>query len=77
LLDPESLVQSFLRGGTQMVVASRWDVDSLTTSQLMTLFYQQLSQGVSVPEALARASNQLRQQGPDRPFYWAAFSVYE
>jgi CHAT domain-containing protein/tetratricopeptide (TPR) repeat protein len=77
LLDPESLVQSFLRGGTQMVVASRWDVDSLTTSQLMTLFYQQLSQGVNVPEALARASNQLRQQGPDRPFYWAAFSVYE
>ncbi len=77
LLDPENLVQGFLRAGAGMVVASRWDVDAATTSQMMTTFYQSLSQGKNVPEALARASQSVRTPDRNQPFFWAAFSVYE
>ena len=77
LLDSESLVQGFLRSGAGMVVASRWDVDSATTARLMTAFYQNIAQGNNVPDALARASQLVRTEVSNQPFYWAAFSVYE
>ena len=77
LLDPHSLVQSFLRAGVGSVVASRWDVDSASTAKLMASFYQNLARGQSVPEALSTASSDLRAQNAGQPFYWAAFSVYE
>jgi CHAT domain-containing protein len=60
-----------------MVVASRWDVDSVSTARLMSAFYQNLSRGQTVPEALSVARNSLFAQGNNQPFYWAAFSVYE
>jgi CHAT domain-containing protein len=77
LLDPKSLVQSFLRAGAGSVVASRWDVDSASTARLMAAFHQNLARGRTVSEALWLASSDLRQQTGNQPFYWAAFSVYE
>ncbi|HEY4933114.1 MAG TPA: CHAT domain-containing protein [Terriglobales bacterium] len=77
LLDPRSLVQSFLRAGTHAVIASRWDVDSAATADLFASFYQNLAKGQEVPEALAMARNAVRTGRNAQPFYWAAFSVYE
>ena len=77
LLDPQSLVQSFLRAGTRVVIASRWDVDSAATSVLLASFYQNLARSRDVSEALTLASSTVRTQRSAQPFYWAAFSVYE
>jgi tetratricopeptide (TPR) repeat protein len=77
LLDSRSLVLSFLQAGVGSVVASRWDVDSVSTARLMAAFHQNLARGQSIPEALRMASNDMRRQMGNQPFYWAAFSVYE
>lgn len=73
----ESLVQAFWRAGTPQVIASRWEVDSTTTSRLFAEFYKHLLSGNSAPESLRRAAAAIRGQ-PDsaHPFYWAAFHVF-
>ncbi len=67
---------AFQAAGCPAVVASLWSVDDASTSALMTYFYQELTQGVRVDDALRRAALRLRSDPRYRaPFYWAAFVV--
>jgi CHAT domain-containing protein len=75
LLDPNSLVLSFLRAGTQSVIASRWAVDSAATSALTHNFYDEIDKGKSADEALSVAMGAARATS-EHPYYWAGFSTF-
>jgi CHAT domain-containing protein len=74
LLDNQSLVHSFLVAGVPRVVASHWDVDSSSTSQLMVSFYKHALTDSTVAEAMLDARRDVREKMP-HPYYWAGFSV--
>lgn len=72
-----SLVVEFLQSGAQHVVASRWNVDSVITTDFMGLFYSSLLSGHTVASALHSASRTLyNMPGKAHPYYWAAFSSF-
>jgi CHAT domain-containing protein/Flp pilus assembly protein TadD len=74
----DSMVRVFLRAGVPAVVASRWNVDSVATRQLMGLFYGALLDGSTIPEAIQRAQSALRSRpGMGHPYYWSAFAAFE
>ena len=76
LNDPEDIAAAFLRSRVPHVIASRWVVDSASTSDLMDTFYRALLKGESVSEALRSASAQVGKGSRAHPYYWAAFSVF-
>ena len=77
LQDADSLVLAFLDAGVPHVVASRWEVDSATTTKLMSSFYDSLLAGMSVSEALRAASRKIRSDpSTGKPYYWAAFGSF-
>ncbi len=71
------LVAEFLHAGAPTVVASRWNVDSLATTEFMGRFYRSLLFGQAVADALQIAAGEFRKR-PDwsHPYYWAAFSSF-
>ncbi len=75
--EEQNLVTSLLYSGASRVVASRWDVDSSSTSDFMLLFYRSLLAKHSVSHALHVASSQLRgDPARQHPYYWASFGVF-
>ncbi len=76
-LDTTSLVSAFQAGGTPRVIASRWDVDSNTTTELMISFYAHLKNDKtdkSVSRALLEARKKIFRNPDHRhPYYWAGF----
>ena len=77
LVDPQSLVRIFLRGGVPNVIASKWKVDSRVSAALMDSFYSHLLKGERVSAALTIAERSLRADpATSHPYYWAAFSVF-
>ena len=72
--DESNLVRSFLAGGVPSVVASGWDVDSLSTAQFMRSFYSQLKNGAPAAQALHYAQAEMRSE-KSHPYYWAAFTL--
>jgi CHAT domain-containing protein len=74
LLDTNSLVRAFLMAGVPRVVASHWDVDAETTSQLMVNFYQSIANDKSITQAIFHARKAILASHP-HPYYWASFSV--
>jgi CHAT domain-containing protein len=71
------LTRSFLLKGVPSVVGSRWDVDSVTTSEFMSIFYRALLSGQGIALSLHNAEAALRAQpATDHPYYWAAFSEF-
>ena len=68
---------AFLKAGAKIVVAGLWEVDDLSTSQLMDHMYAGLRTGKSPAEALRAAKlAMLRSRGAYRkPYYWAPFQV--
>ncbi|HET6843566.1 MAG TPA: CHAT domain-containing protein [Candidatus Angelobacter sp.] len=77
MLEADGLVSKFLQAGTKNVVASRWNVDSVATTDFVDLFYDSLLSGHSVADALQAAGAAFRRI-PERshPYYWAAFSAF-
>ena len=72
-----SLVTAFLQAGAQRVVASRWNVDSMATTEFVKLFYHSLLSGSSVTQSLQSAANAFRNTAArSHPYYWAAFSAF-
>ena len=72
------LATALLLAGVRSVVASLWPVDDAATAFLMTGFYKALQTGLDVPEALASATQMVRQQpGWDDPYYWAGFVTFQ
>jgi len=77
LSDPDSLARAFLDAGVPHVVASRWNVNSGVTLNLMEKFYGAIQRGTQVPAALAEAARAIRTaKATNHPYYWAAFSAF-
>jgi CHAT domain-containing protein len=75
--DPNGLIWAFLSAGAQRVVASRWDVNSEATSNLMHSFYQALNQSRVAASAMKTAQLSLMSSpSKSHPYYWASFQVY-
>jgi CHAT domain-containing protein len=66
------LAGAFLFAGSEVVVASRWQVEDAATQRLMKSFYGNRKKGEA--EALRRAQRALSKRLP--PFYWASFRVF-
>src|SRR5262249_53733773 len=74
---PENLAAAFLRSGVPHVVASRWNVSSRATMELMRSFYSSLLDHESVSESLRIAARKLRKRpSTAHPYYWAAFAAF-
>jgi CHAT domain-containing protein len=77
MLESEGLVSEFLQAGAGNVVASRWSVDSLATTDFMELLYRSVLSGDSVADSLQAAAQALRKTpGRSHPYYWAGFSAF-
>jgi CHAT domain-containing protein len=74
LLDTNSLVHAFWTAGVPAVIASHWNVDSETTSEIMIALYQHLAQGKDVTQAISEAQTEMLKSKP-HPYYWAGFSL--
>ena len=73
----DSLVRAFLRANVSNVIASRWNVDSEATSNMITNFYSKLLKGAELGEALRSAGESNRHKTRwAHPYYWAGFSAY-
>lgn len=61
-----------LRAGARSTLATLWTVDDESTSNLMSYFYQELSNGVSKAEALHKAQLKVFEK-EKRPYFWAPY----
>ncbi len=71
-----SLARSFMYAGVPSVVMSLWKVSDYSTSHLMPLFYENLSEGQSKEMALRGAKIRFLEEAKlehRHPFYWSAF----
>jgi tetratricopeptide (TPR) repeat protein len=68
------IVDTLASLGVPDVVATRWQIDSLSAVPMMDAFYGGLAQGLSVPQALTAARQALIHDPRYRhPYYWAAY----
>lgn len=73
------LVHAFLRAGAGKVLATHWAVDDVTTADLMTAFYRELSAGQTAAAALRAAQRAMivaDEAYLQHPYYWAAFFLF-
>lgn len=69
-----SVARGFLERGAGASIATRWPVSDKANAQFMALFYSAITEGLSIPSALQKAQNALRQMPRyKKPYYWAAF----
>ena len=62
-----------VQAGSQNIVASLWLVDSKATSQLITVFYQELNNGLSKAAALRQAQlSLLKSEEYSHPYFWGS-----
>jgi len=69
------LTRGFMYAGASRVVASLWQVDDVSTVELMRRFYRgMMSDGLSPAAALQRAQREMASDARwSSPFHWAAF----
>ncbi|MEX2517958.1 MAG: CHAT domain-containing protein, partial [Paracoccaceae bacterium] len=73
---PLGLAGVGFRAGARSVLASLWPAEDVSTSRLMTIFYQELRAGAGRAEALRRAQAALiRDPATAEPFQWANFML--
>lgn len=68
--------EQFRRAGVKAVIASLWKVNDKSTKELIIKFYENLSQGETINQALRQAQlNLIRSEQSlySDPFYWAPF----
>lgn len=66
------LPRAFLYAGAARVLVSLWAVEDQSTSDLITVFYRGLRQGLPPAKALQEAQRSLRREGRP-PYQWAGF----
>lgn len=74
-----SLGRAFLEAGSKSVLMTSWPAQDHSTSEIMTTFYEKLSQGYSKDSALRQAKLQFISESDDvfkHPFFWAGFSIH-
>ncbi|MEM6972954.1 MAG: CHAT domain-containing protein [Pseudomonadota bacterium] len=70
------LARAFFDAGTSAVVASHWPVGDAVTAQIVADFYDRLTAGATMSEALRAAQASLRSnRGTSDPLFWGAFVV--
>jgi len=71
------MTRAFLAAGSESVLATLWEVDDLSSIQLMQRFYAHLNGPViGLDKALAQAQRELRYGDHfSHPYYWAPFVV--
>jgi CHAT domain-containing protein len=74
LLDSGNLIRAFIVAGVPNVLASRWNVDSVSTAQLLRIFYMRLDSGEKAPDALHGAQREYI-SAMRHPYFWAGFNV--
>lgn len=75
--DPGGLVRAFWNAGAGQVIATRWDVDSRFTTELMKQFHRSFKDGVSAGHSLNAARQVLSAQEQfAHPFYWAGLEIF-
>jgi len=68
------IVSALASVGVPDVVATRWQIDSVSALPIMDTFYQGLAAGQTVPQALTSARLTLiRDPRYSHPYYWAAW----
>lgn len=73
-----SLSYAFAYAGVSSLLASGWQVDDRSTSELMQYFYTELANGSDKAQALRNAQLKFLESAPaakSHPFYWAGFSL--
>lgn len=67
---PTNIVNAFIEGGAQSVVATLWELEDHATAQLMMTFYAHLGNREEKAEALRQAQLEMMNSGAP-PYYWA------
>ena len=65
--------RAFQFAGAGNVLVSLWSVTEASATQFTSTFFRYLSEGKEPRQALRLARSQIRRQGYEHPFYWAAF----
>ena len=74
IADTNNLTRAFFAAGVPAVVASHWNVDSASTSELMISFYRHLNKNESTAQAMYNARNELLRMKA-HPYFWAGFTL--
>jgi len=72
--DTNNLTRALLSAGVPVVIASRWNVDSASTSQLMVSFYEHLTKNESATQAMYNARVDVLRMNA-HPYFWSGFSL--
>ncbi len=73
-----SLAHSFMYAGCPSVLMTLWKVDEKTSADVVTLFYKNLSKGMSKSEALQKAKIEYLRNAPKNlahPYFWAGMTL--
>jgi len=65
--------RAFQYAGAKSVLMSLWSVSDIAAVNLVSTFFNLCKQGKDKLEALRLARDNIRQNGYDHPYYWAAF----
>ena len=66
------LQRAFKKTGVKSILMSLWKIDDKTTSEYMSLFYNNLISGLSKYESYKRTVADMKKKYRD-PYYWASF----
>ena len=67
------LKRGFKLAGVEQMIVSLWSVPDKETMELMTLFYEDLTQSLNPVISFEKAQKQMRESYPTRPDLWAGF----
>lgn len=73
-----SLAKGFFYAGVPNVMMSLWSVPDISTSEIMTYFYEELKNGAGKADALRNAKLKYLKTSDANtsdPYYWAAFTM--
>ena len=70
---------AFVQAGSESVLVSLWDANDYVSSVIMPMYYRNLKEGMTRPEALRQAKIKFIGSADNmmkHPYYWAGFQYY-
>jgi len=67
------LKRGFKLAGVEQMIVSLWSVPDKETMELMTIFYEDLTQSLNPVVSFEKAQKQMRETYPKHPDLWAGF----
>ena len=71
------LQRSFKVSGVNTIIMSLWQVNSAATQEMMSAFYDSLSNGKSKYDAFSSAIDHMRKKAPESPELWMPFVMLD